>query len=145
MCASRVPSVEPPQLNRENRRLKAVHSIIVPDLIVEVPLALGVIAQGAGAPRDRHIIGNQSSAFTVCSQILAGIKTEASNFSQLANSLAPIACSMCLRGILNNGYSIFISNCVDAVHIRRHAIEVYRNYSLGARCDSSFKLGWAHG
>ena len=52
---------------------------------------------------------------------------------------------MCLRGVFNNGYSILISNRVDAVHVRRHAIEVYRDNSFGARCDCGFKLGRADG
>ena len=58
MCASHVPSIEPPQLNREDHRLKAVHSVIVTNLIVDVALALGMIAQGAGTPRDRQIVRN---------------------------------------------------------------------------------------
>src|SRR6267378_2853102 len=51
---------------------------------------------------------------------------------------------MRLRGVFNHGYSILISNCIDAVHIRRHTIKMYRDDSFGARCDCSFKLGWAH-
>src|SRR6266566_1348677 len=51
---------------------------------------------------------------------------------------------MRLRGVFNHGYSILISNCVDAVQIRRHTIKVYRGNSFCARCDCGFKLGWAH-
>ena len=51
LAALRVPLVEVLEFYREHSRLKAIHAVVIPDFVVQVFLALRVIAERTRAAR----------------------------------------------------------------------------------------------
>src|SRR5262245_41048464 len=101
--ARRVPFVQFTQLYIQNGGLKAVHAVIVPDLVVVIALALPVIAQRARARRKSVVIRYQRPALAVCAEVFARVKAETCHGSELTDPPPFIERAMRLSGVFDHG------------------------------------------
>src|SRR4026207_1793715 len=106
--ASRIPFIEVLKFYREDSPLEAIHAIVIPDFVVQVFLALRVIAERTRAARYGCIVRNQSAAFSVRPEVLTRIKTETGNFPKLAYAPAAVFRSVGLRGIFDHRQSVLL-------------------------------------
>jgi hypothetical protein len=101
VIASCVPLIEVLEFYAEHSPLETIHAVVIPDLVVQIFLALRVIAERTRALRYRCIVRDESATFAVCPEIFARIKTETANLAKLAYTFVSVLCSVRLRGIFD--------------------------------------------
>src|SRR5215204_2694698 len=94
---------------REHSPLETIHAIVIPDLVVQIFLALRVIAERTRALRYGCIVRDQSAAFPVRPEVFTRIKTKTGNFPKLTYAPAAISCSVRLRSIFDYWYPMPLS------------------------------------
>src|SRR5262249_53644629 len=112
-----VPSIEMTELHAEHSSLKAIHPIVVAQLVVVISRRLGVVAQAADASCDLIIVCRNGSAFAIGSQVFAWIKAEASKAAHASRKTATIEGAMSLRGVFDQRQPVPLAQFHEGVHL----------------------------
>src|SRR5262249_41896473 len=102
IIASRVPLIEVLEFDGKHSPLETIHTVVIPDFVVQIFLALRVIAERTRALCYGCVVCDQSAAFAVRAEIFTRIKTETRNFAKLPYRLVSVLCAMRLRGIFDH-------------------------------------------
>ena len=87
---------------------------------------LSPVAQHANGIRKLGVARGHCAAFAVCSEILAGIKTEAGHIADAADEAAFVFCAVSLRGVFDHDESMAPCDFHDWVHVGGLAVEMHR-------------------
>src|SRR5215211_1306091 len=113
MIASRIPLIEVLKFYGKHSSLEAIHAIVIPDFVVQVSLALGVITERTRAARYGCIVRDQSASFPVRAEVFTRIKTETRNFAKLTYAFALVPCSVRLRSIFDHWHAALLCDRHD--------------------------------
>src|SRR5215472_17503724 len=81
------------------------------------------------------VTGGDCSALAVSTQVLRGIKTKAGDVPKASHWTPLVSGAMGLRRIFDHNQIIAFRHFQNRVHVRRLAVQMDRQDSLGARCN----------
>src|SRR5580658_344657 len=112
------------QLDLQDRALKSIHAVVVPDELVLVAIRLAVIAGRAGEFGDAVVVCSESASFSVGPKIFRWIEAESRGLAQRPSAPSAITRPVRLRGIFQHRELETTGDFVDRVHVRETAIEM---------------------
>ena len=123
------------QLHAQNRRLKRVQSLAIPDLVVRIFAGAPVIAQPGDLRCQRVVIGADGSRIAIGPKIFAGIEAEARRAAPCSGALTVQLCAVRLSGILDDAQIMPRRDRRDGVHRRKLSIEMHGDDRFRPRRD----------
>src|SRR5437588_1881610 len=140
MLPLRSPVVEMPQFHIQHRCLDTIHPIVVADIFMQVSGSLAMTTQRSGELRNFVVVGRERSAFAVCTQVLARIKTERGGMSEPANSLPAVTRSVRLACIFDQQQSVIGCDFCNGTEVCRPAIQMHGNDGTSSFGNCLFNL-----
>src|ERR1700741_1506227 len=117
-----------------------MHAIVVADEFVFVASGLAVRPGGARIFCNRVVVGCKGATLSVCSQVLAGIKTEGRGMAEAADASSAISGTMRLSCVFQDEKFQLIRDRKDCVHIRGTSIQMNRNDCSRSRGSGALDL-----
>src|SRR5262245_18438709 len=101
-----------------------------------------MIASHARARGEIVVIRSKRARIAIRADVLAWIETEDSRVAEIADAYAAIFRTMRLRRIFQHEQVVAFSYLQNRVHLRRLAIQMYRNDGARVRRDSLLDFVW---